>query len=135
MQGERGAASAYAKEHGWTLAQLSIVLSVTEGQVWRYFSGYRRITPKAKTALLREYGDAAYTFVELCDTAWRVKHERTAVATKDESEAFVAPAYDGPYHTIDEWIRLFGKPGNGGLPDQNGRYSGFFPTEPCFIGD
>ena len=39
------------------------------------------------------------------------------------------------YVTIDEWKKRYGVPGSGGLPDQNGRYSGFFATEPCFCED
>ena len=48
----------------------------------------------------------------------------------------IAHKRDGiTYLPIDEWIRRYGRPGNGGAPDANGRYSGYFATEPCFCED
>jgi hypothetical protein len=48
--------------------------------------------------------------------------------------AYARDEHDGKTYTIDEWKRLFGEPGGGG-PDVNGRYSGCFDTEPCWLGE
>jgi hypothetical protein len=41
--------------------------------------------------------------------------------------------WDGVLYPIDEWKRLFGKPGSS--QGVSGRVEGFFPSEPCFIGE
>jgi hypothetical protein len=43
------------------------------------------------------------------------------------------PDWDGQLYTIEEWRRLFGAPGSS--QGVSGRVEGFFPTEPCFIGE
>jgi hypothetical protein len=43
------------------------------------------------------------------------------------------PDWDGELYTIEEWRRLFGAPGSS--QGVSGRVEGFFPTEPCFIGE
>jgi hypothetical protein len=41
--------------------------------------------------------------------------------------------WDGARYTISEWRRRFGVPGSS--QGQHGRVEGFYPTEPCFIGE
>jgi hypothetical protein len=89
-----------------------------------------------KTRLINEFGDAAYTLVEMCDHAWDVNRgaEKPVKKKPAKREVYEPPVYDGPRYTFDEWVDRFGRPGGGG-PDVNGRFSGYFDTEPCFLGE
>ena len=135
-----GAALAYAREQGWTRDQLANVLGCDPAKTAVYTNGHRRVGPKRKTALVNEFGEAAYAFVEICDAAFAAKRNMVTLEVKAEAKPqpqrkkYVPPVYDGPRYTIDEWIERFGRPGGGG-PDINGRYRGFFDTEPCFLGE
>jgi plasmid maintenance system antidote protein VapI len=129
-------AAVFVAEQGWSRDRLAIVLEVQTPQVGKYLGGHRRVSPGMKTRLVNEFGDAAYALVEMCDQAWRVNREREKAPKpkKVEREKYVPPVYDGPRYTIDEWIARFGRPG-GGEPDINGRYYGYFDTEPCWLGE
>ena len=135
-----GAALQYAREQGWTRDQLANVLGCDPAKTAVYTNGHRKVGPKRKTALVNEFGEAAYVFVEMCDQAFAAKRNPVVVEAKVEPkpkpprEKYVPPVYNGPRYTIDEWIERFGRPGGGG-PDINGRYRGYFDTEPCFLGE
>ena len=129
-------AAVFVEEQGWTRDRIAIVLEVQTPQVGKYLGGHRRVSPGMKTRLVNEFGDPGYILVELCDHAWNVNRsmEKPVAKKRAKRETYTPPAYDGPRYTIDEWIERFGPPGGGG-PDINGRYSGYFDTEPCFLGE
>jgi len=129
-------AAIFVADQGWSRERLAIVLEVQTPQVGKYLGGHRRVSPGMKTRLVNEFGEAAYALVEMCDQAWRVNRDREKAPKpkRVERERYVPPVYDGPRYTIDEWIERFGRPGGGG-PDVNGRFSGYFDTEPCFLGE
>jgi plasmid maintenance system antidote protein VapI len=128
-------AAIFVADQGWSRDRIAIVLEVQTLQVGKYLGGHRRVSPGQKTRLVNEFGDAAYELVEMCDRAWQVNRD-TPKPTKrtTKRETYTPPAYDGPRYTIDEWIERFGRPGGGG-PDINGRFSGYFDTEPCWLGE
>lgn len=137
-------AAVFIRDHGWNRERMAIAMGVQTPQVAKYLGGHRRISPRMKTALLCEFGDAAFVFVDICDRAFAVTSAAPKPATKTrqsnaEGERTIAYAYardehDGKTYTIEEWKRLFGEPGGRG-PDINGRFSGFFDTEPCWLGE
>jgi plasmid maintenance system antidote protein VapI len=129
-------AAVFLEEQGWTRDRIAIVLEVQTPQVGKYLGGPRRVSPGQKTRLVNEFGDAAYELVQMCDAAWRVNREapKAPRPNRQPKEKYVPPVYNGPRYTIDEWIERFGRPGGGG-PDINGRYRGYFDTEPCFLGE
>jgi plasmid maintenance system antidote protein VapI len=129
-------AAVFIDEQGWTRERIAIVLEVQTPQVSKYLGGHRRVSPSMKTRLVNEFGDAAYALVEMCDQAWHVNRERekTPKPKREKRETYTPPVYNGPRYTFDEWVKRFGRPGGGG-PDINGRYSGFFDTEPCWLGE
>ena len=129
-------ASVYLDEQGWQRERVAVVMRVQPLQLHKYFGGHRRVSPGMKTRLVSEFGDAAYTLVEMCDQAWRVNRDREKAPKpkRAERERYVPPVYDGPRYTFDEWVKRFGPPGGGG-PDANGRFSGYFDTEPCWLGE
>ena len=129
-------ATVYLHEQGWSKEQVAIAMRVQPLQLHKYFGGHRRVSPGMRMRLVSEFGEAAYALVEMCDQAWRVNRDREKAPKpkRAERERYVPPVYDGPRYTIDEWIERFGRPGGGG-PDINGRYSGYFDTEPCWLGE
>ena len=129
-------ATVYLHEQGWSKEQVAIVLRVQPLQLHKYFGGHRRVSPGMKTRLVNEFGDPGYILVELCDHAWKVNRsmEKPVAKKRAKRETYQPPAYNGPRYTFDEWVKRFGRPGGGG-PDVNGRFSGYFDTEPCWLGE
>jgi hypothetical protein len=128
-------ASVYLDERGWQRERVAVVMRVQPLQLHKYFGGHRRVSPGMKTRLVSEFGDAAYTLVEICDRAWRVNRDAPKPPRRStKRETYQPPAYDGPRYTFDEWVERFGRPGGGGA-DVNGRFSGYFDTEPCWLGE
>ena len=129
-------ASVYLDEQGWPRDHVAVVMRVQPLQLHKYFGGHRRVSPGMKTRLVNEFGDPGYILVELCDHAWKVNRsmEKPVAKKRAKRETYQPPAYDGPRYTFDEWVKRFGRPGGGG-PDVNGRFSGYFDTEPCWLGE
>ena len=129
-------ATVYLHEQGWSKEQVAIAMRVQPLQLHKYFGGHRRVSPGMKTRLVNEFGDPGYILVELCDHAWKVNRsmEKPVAKKRAKRETYTPPAYDGPRYTFDEWVKRFGRPGGGG-PDINGRFSGYFDTEPCWLGE
>ena len=129
-------ATRFVDEQGWSRERIAIVLRIQTPQLHKYLCGHRRVSPGMKTRLVSEFGDAAYELVEMCDHAWNVNRsaQKPVRAKRVKRETYTPPVYDGPRYTFDEWVARFGRPGGGG-PDMNGRYRGFFDTEPCWLGE
>jgi plasmid maintenance system antidote protein VapI len=124
------------QERDWSRERVAIVLEVQTVQVLKYLGGHRRVTPTMRTKLLNEFGEQARDLIALCDEAFEANRsrEKTPRPKREKRETYTPPIYNGPRYTIDEWVKRFGRPGGGG-PDINGRYSGFFDTEPCWLGE
>ena len=65
----RSDASLLLADLGWTRERLAHIIPCTLGQVSKYLTGYRGLTQKSKTRLLREYGDDAWELIDACDAA------------------------------------------------------------------
>ena len=129
-------ATVYLHEQGWSKEQVAIAMRVQPLQLHKYLGGHRRVSPGMKTRLVNEFGDPGYILVELCDHAWKINRsmEKPVAKKRAKRETYTPPAYNGPRYTFDEWVKRFGRPGGGG-PDVNGRFSGYFDTEPCWLGE
>lgn len=139
-------ATLFIREHGWDRNRMAIAMQVQAAQVSKYLGGHRRVSPGMKTALVKEFGEAAYVLVEMCDRAFAITHAAPSTPERGKRKpdrpiknrppeyAYAGDEHDGKTYPIDEWKRLFGEPGGAGA-DVNGRYSGYFDTEPCFIGE
>ena len=138
MRGIPTPAYEYAEQHSWSRDQIANTLGVMPNQVSKYVCGARRVSVSQKNAMIREFGDAAYEWVELCDATWRVKREVPKVKRERSTpkpDAVNPPDadWDGTTYTIEEWKELFGTPGRG--VDEHGRIIGFSPyfaTEPDY---
>ena len=141
MQGKESEATVLMHAHGWSRAQLARVLGCGETHVWKYLNGHRRMSPVQASKLESEFGADAVAFVGACRASWTL---RTEVVPRSKSRPKRAdpwkPAaraadddWDGVLYPIDEWKRLFGAPGSS--QGVAGRVEGFFPSEPCFIGE
>ena len=129
-------ATVYLHEQGWSKEQVAIAMRVQPLQLHKYLGGHRRVSPGMKTRIVNEFGDPGYILVELCDHAWKINRsmEKPVAKKRAKRETYTPPAYNGPRYTFDEWVKRFGRPGGGG-PDVNGRFSGYFDTEPCWLGE
>lgn len=141
MQGKESEATMLMHAHGWTRPQLARVLGCGETHVWKYLNGHRRVSPVQASKLESEFGADAVAFVSACRSSWTL---RTEVAPRSKPRpkrvepwkptARAADAdWDGKLYPIDEWKRLFEAPGSS--QGVSGRVEGFFPSEPCFIGE
>lgn len=141
MQGKESEATTLMHAHGWTRPQLARVLGCGETHVWKYLNGHRRVSPVQASKLESEFGTNAIALVEACRSSWTL---RTEVAPRSKPRpkktdpwkpaARAADAdWDGVLYPIDEWKRLFGAPGSS--QGVSGRVEGFFPSEPCFMGE
>lgn len=144
-------------ETGYTLAELASVCRVSEHSAKKYLYGERALSVDARAVFAREHGDKGKRLVGILDRR-RAEYEKnyecvpgahkrmrkrdtpaTPTAPKRTRPARDAvnppdPDWDGEKITITEWIERYGRPGNAG-PDINGRYSGYFDTEPCWLGE
>ena len=146
------------KEHGITIDDLARLGGASERAAYSWVRGEREAADKVHYAMIREWGNAGRQVsgaIAKAREAWVESHPISpgqgrkigrkptpgkVVKRKPEREK-QPPAYakagdehDGKLYTIEEWKRLFGEPGGGG-PDVNGRYSGCFDTEPCWLGE
>lgn len=145
-------------EHGITLEDLARIGSASERAAYSWVCGEREPADKVHYAIVREWGRAGREVsgaLQKAREAWVDAHPirpgqgrkigRKATPGKVIKRAYAPekkpPAYayahdehDGKTYSIHEWKRLFGEPGGAG-PDINGRFSGFFDTEPCWLGE
>lgn len=125
--------------NAWTPAQVGRVLGCGELQVTKYLTGYRRLSAIQSSYLRREFGAPAEALIDACNAAW-IRQNEPEVVRRDAPKvvrilASRAPDddWDGARYTISEWRRRFGVPGSS--QGQHGRVEGFYPSEPCFIGE
>ena len=145
-------------EHGITIEDLARIGGASERAAYSWARGEREPADKVHYAIVREWGPAGRQVSGALARAredWLAKHHVKPgqgrkigrkptpgkVVKRDKPREKMLPAYafagdehDGKTYTIDEWKRLFGEPGGGG-PDINGRFSGYFDTEPCWLGE
>ena len=141
MQGKESPATMLMHAHGWTRPQLARVLGCGETHVWKYLNGHRRVSPVQASKLESEFGADAVAFVSACRSSWTLRTEVAPRAKprpkKTDPWKLAARAadedWDGRLYPIDEWRRLFGAPGSS--QGVSGRVEGYYPTEPCFIGE
>ena len=142
MQGKESEATVLMHAHGWSRAQLARVLGCGETHVWKYLNGHRRVSPVQASKLESEFGADAVAFVASCRASWTLRSEVVPARAKpkpkraDPGKPIGRAAdedWDGKLYKIDEWKRLFGEPGSS--QGVSGRVEGFFPSEPCFIGE
>lgn len=142
MQGKESEATLLMHAHGWSRAQLARVLGCGETHVWKYLNGHRRVSPVQASKLESEFGANAIAFVHACRSSWTLRAEMIPMRAKPKPKRADPwqPAaraadddWDGKLYKIDEWKRLFGEPGSS--QGVSGRVEGFFPSEPCFIGE
>ncbi len=126
--------------HGWSQAQVARVLECGELHVFKYLTGLRGVSPKQANQLRREFGPDADAFVDACNAAKvRVREPRTVKREASNPQTWRAAAsppeadWDGELYTIAEWRRRYGVPGSS--QGQHGRVEGYYPSEPCFIGE
>ena len=133
-------ARAMMHSHGWSQAQVARVLECGELHVFKYLTGLRGVSPKQASQLRRELGADADAFVEACNAAKvSVREPRTVKREASKPRAWRQMPnppdadWDGELYTIAEWRRRFGAPGSSqGL---HGRVEGYYPSEPCFLGE
>ena len=126
--------------NGWSQAQVARVLECGELHVFKYLTGLRGVSPKQASQLRREFGSDADAFVDACNAAKvRVREPRVVqreASPKRSSRCEPNPAdadWDGETYTMSEWRRRFGSPGSS--QGVSGRVEGYYPSEPCFIGE
>lgn len=126
--------------HGWSQAQVARVLECGELHVFKYLTGLRGVSPKQANQLRREFGPDADAFVDACNAAKvRVREPRKVRREASKARVWRAAAnqadadWDGELYTIAEWRRRFGAPGSS--QGQHGRVEGYYPSEPCFLGE
>ena len=126
-------------DNAWTPAQVGRVLGCGELQVTKYLTGYRRLSATQSSYLRREFGAPAEALIDACNAAW-VRQNEPELVRRDVPKVVrtLAPRpadddWDGSLYTILEWRRRFGAPGSS--QGQHGRVEGFYPSEPCFIGE
>ena len=133
-------ARAMMHSHGWSQAQVARVLECGELHVFKYLTGLRGVSPKQANQLRREFGPDADAFVDACNAA-KVRVREPRKVKREASKPCVwrpVPSppdadWDGETFTIEEWRRRYGAPGSS--QGQHGRVEGYYPSEPCFLGE
>ena len=141
MQGKRSPAALIMLEHGVSTMMLARVLGVGDSHVFKYTNGHRALTAVMMSKIRREYPAAADELIAACASARlartaepaRIIRVRAPKRTWKPIARAADEDWDGRLYTIEEWRRLFGAPGSS--QGVSGRVEGFFPTEPCFIGE
>ena len=141
MQGKRSPAAVLMREHGVSTMMLARVLGVGDSHVFRYTNGHRRLSPVMMSKIRREFPQVADELISACAAARvartaepaRIVRVRAPKRRWQPVARAADPDWDGELYTIEEWRRLFGAPGSS--QGVSGRVEGFFPTEPCFIGE
>jgi plasmid maintenance system antidote protein VapI len=141
MQGRRSLAAVIMLEHGVSTMMLARVLGVGDSHVFRYTNGHRRLSPVMMSKIRREFPTIADELIAACAAARvlrtaepaRIVRVRAPKRLGQPVARAADPDWDGQLYTIEEWRRLFGAPGSS--QGASGRVEGFFPTEPCFLGE
>ena len=128
-------------EHGVSTMMLARVLGCGDSHVFKYTNGHRTLTAVIMSKIRREYPHIGDELIAACSAARVVRTAEPAriirVRAPKRRWQPVAraadPDWDGNLYTIEEWRRLFGEPGSS--QGASGRVEGFFPSEPCFIGE
>jgi len=149
---------AVMREHGITLEDIAQAAGFSAYSCRKYVYGEREIRSKGEIELVNAHGVSGKIVIaamrekraEYLAThplalangrnGKRVAMPKTRAKPKPKRAdpwkpvARVADAgWDGRLYTIKEWRRLFGEPGSS--QGVSGRVEGFFPTEPCFLGE
>jgi len=141
VQGKRSPAAVLLMEYGVSTMMLARVLGVGDSHVFRYTNGHRRLSPVMMSKIRREFPTIADELIAACAAARvartaepaRIVRVRAPKRRWQPVARAADPDWDGKLYTIEEWKRLFGSPGSS--QGVSGRVEGFFPTEPCFIGE
>ena len=141
MQGRRSAAALIMLEHGVSTMMLARVLGVGDSHVFKYTNGHRALTPVMMSKIRREFPAIADELIAACAAARVLRTAKPARIVRVRAPKrrwqpvarAADPDWDGELYTIEEWRRLFGEPGSS--QGVSGRVEGFFPTEPCFLGE
>ena len=141
MQGKRSLAAVLMREHGVSTMMLARVLGVGDSHVFRYTNGHRRLSAVMMSKIRREFPTVADELIAACSAARvlrtaepaRIVRVRAPKRRWQPVARAADPDWDGKLYTIEEWRRLFGEPGSS--QGASGRVEGYFPTEPCFIGE
>jgi hypothetical protein len=141
VQGKRSLAAVLMREHGVSTMMLARVLGCGDSHVFRYTNGHRRLSPVMMSKIRREFPTIADELIAACSAARvaRTAEPARIVCVRAPKRRWqpvaraADPNWDGKHYTIEEWKRLFGAPGSS--QGASGRVEGFFPTEPCFLGE
>jgi plasmid maintenance system antidote protein VapI len=144
MKGTRSKAGVFIEtSETLTHDRVARAIGCARPQLTKYLNGVRPISSMMRTKLEREFGTDGVTLINLCSEAHRAKDEGTRAnagikkqtAKRTRTKNHLPQPYDGPWFTISEWRAKFGEPGCSSRSDPHGRVEGFFPTEPCFLGE
>jgi len=141
VQGKRSLAAVLMLEYGVTTMMLARVLGVGDSHVFRYTNGHRRLSAVMMSKIRREFPQVADELIAACGAARvarmaepaRIVRVRAPKRRWQPVARAADPDWDGKLYTIEEWRSLFGAPGSS--QGASGRVEGFFPTEPCFLGE
>lgn len=141
MQGKRSPAAVLMREHGVSTMMLARVLGVGDAHVFRYTNGHRPLSAVMMSKIRREFPKVADELIAACGAARaeRIVSPSRITYLRGPEEAWKPLGgvpdedWDGELYTIEEWRSLFGAPGSS--QGVSGRVEGFFPTEPCFLGE
>jgi len=96
----------------------------------RILTGSLELTNHHREFVLSEWGENLVTAIDKSRALFIEQRDKPTSNTD-----LVAESYDGPWFTISEWRAEFGEPGCSSRSNLHGRVEGFFPTEPCFLGE
>ncbi len=141
MQGRRSPAAVLMREHGVTTMMLARVLGCGDSHVFKYTNGHRALSAVMMSKIRREYPNVADELIAACASARlartaeppRITRIRAPKRTWKPISRAADADWDGKLYTIEEWRSLFGAPGSS--QGVSGRVEGYFPTEPCFLGE
>jgi len=128
-------------EHGVSTMMLARVLGVGDSHVFKYTNGYRALSAVMMSKIRREFPMVADELIEACAAARvartaepaRIVRVRAPKRRWQPVTRAADPDWDGKLYTIEEWRSLFGAPGSS--QGVSGRVEGYYPTEPCFLGE
>ena len=128
-------------EHGVSTMMLARVLGCGDSHVFKYTNGHRALSAVMMSKIRREYPAIGDELIAACAGARvlrtaepaRIVRVRAPKRRWQPVARAADPDWDGKLYTIEEWRRLFGAPGSS--QGASGRVEGFFPTEPCFLGE
>jgi hypothetical protein len=131
------------REEGITFDDLAAASGFSAYSCRKYVYGEREIRSKTERELVAMHEKRA-EWIRLHPVAPCGKKRLAAKRTVEKREPAKPQAWrpmpnppdadwDGELYTIEEWRRRFGAPGSS--QGQHGRVEGYYPSEPCFIGE